>query len=264
IAVDATGNIYITGNFSDTATFGSYTLSSAGLNDIFVAKLDANGNFLWVERAGGIAMDVGGRIAVGASGVIYIAGKFEGTTSFGSYTMTSAGGLDIFVVQFYPPAEAQVNLTMAASPPEGGSVTPYPGGSPYTVDTGVPQAISATRAAGFNFANWTANPPANASIADANATNTTVTLTGDATVTANFAEAVDWLWATTTGGTGGGIGFAVAADASGNIYITGNLNGTATFGLYTLTSAGSSDIFVAKLDSNGTFLWAVSAGGVSQ
>ncbi|NQV17956.1 MAG: SBBP repeat-containing protein [Armatimonadetes bacterium] len=46
ITIDDAGNSYVTGYFKDTATFGSYTLASSGWEDIFVAKIDTNGNWL--------------------------------------------------------------------------------------------------------------------------------------------------------------------------------------------------------------------------
>lgn len=51
-------------------------------------------------------------------------------------------------------------------------------------------------------------------------------------------------------------GEAIAVDSKGNVFVTGNFLGTANFGSYQLTSAGSSDGFLTKLDSNGNFLWA--------
>lgn len=68
-------------------------------------------------------------------------------------------------------------------------------------------------------------------------------------------------WATTAGGPGSDIGHGIALDSAGNSYVVGTFHGTATFGATTLTSAGQSDIFVAKFDPNGQLLWARSAGG---
>lgn len=68
-------------------------------------------------------------------------------------------------------------------------------------------------------------------------------------------------WAATAGGPGSDIGHAIALDPAGNAFVTGTFNGTATFGATTLTSAGLSDIFVAKYDPNGQLLWARRAGG---
>jgi hypothetical protein len=70
------------------------------------------------------------------------------------------------------------------------------------------------------------------------------------------------LWAVKAGGNGSDRATAVECDADGDIYITGFYYGTANFGSYTLTSVnGSQDVFIAKLNSNGVFQWAVSAGG---
>jgi len=54
IAVDGQGNKYITGAFSDTVTSGSHTLTASGLYDIFVAKMDPSGTWLWAVKAGGL------------------------------------------------------------------------------------------------------------------------------------------------------------------------------------------------------------------
>jgi hypothetical protein len=64
-----------------------------------------------------------------------------------------------------------------------GSMTPA---SPQTVTTGVATAITATPSSGYVFSGWTANPAANASFASAASASTTVTLTGNATITPAF------------------------------------------------------------------------------
>ncbi len=54
----------------------------------------------------------------------------------------------------------------------------------------------------------------------------------------------------------------VASDANGNVYVTGHFKGTITLGSISLTSAGGTDVFVAKYQtSNNTFTWAQRAGG---
>lgn len=72
------------------------------------------------------------------------------------------------------------------------------------------------------------------------------------------------LWAKTFGGTEGDIGNGIATDALGNVYITGSFaSSTINFGTTTLTNAGTgSDVFIVKLNSAGTEVWAKSAGGV--
>lgn len=77
-----------------------------------------------------------------------------------------------------------------------------------------------------------------------------------------FDGAGNLIWGISAGGIGSDRATAVKCDVSGNIYITGFYSGIATFGSHILTSvSGSQDIFIAKLNSSGTFQWAVSAGG---
>lgn len=85
---------------------------------------------------------------------------------------------------------------------------------------------------------------------------------GDAFV-AKYDKSGHFLWAVRAGGTALDDAQAIAADSSGNVYITGQFTGTAGFGIYNLVSAGSQDIYVAKLDQNGTVVWAKRAGGTS-
>jgi len=78
-----------------------------------------------------------------------------------------------------------------------------------------------------------------------------------------FAQINVWLWAKKAGGTSSDTGRSIATDSEGNSYVIGTFYKTAAFGDTELTSSGSTDIFVAKLDSNGNWLWAKQAGGSS-
>lgn len=92
------GNVYISGSFHGTADFGYTYLTSKGVFDGFIAKLDANdGNFLWARRMGGDQEDGQDRangIAVSASGELYVGGVFYGTADFGQTVITSNGDRD--------------------------------------------------------------------------------------------------------------------------------------------------------------------------
>ena len=67
--------------------------------DIFVAKMDSNGNWLWAKKAGGTNWDGGSSIDVDANGNSYVTGVFFYIASFGTTTLTSSGGYDIFVAK---------------------------------------------------------------------------------------------------------------------------------------------------------------------
>ena len=95
----ADGSAIITGYFQGSATFGTSDLTSAGNNDVFVARVDPDGTWAWATRAGGTSNDVGRSVSPLADGGALITGDFEGTASFGANDLTSAGSLDVFVAR---------------------------------------------------------------------------------------------------------------------------------------------------------------------
>ena len=107
LALDVAGNVYTTGVFSGISDFdpgaGVSNLTSAGGYDIFVSKLDASGNFVWVKGMGGVSDEEGHSIAIDLSGNVYTAGEFLATVDFdpgvGVANLTSAGSSDIFLVK---------------------------------------------------------------------------------------------------------------------------------------------------------------------
>ena len=88
IAVDSSGNAYITGYFEGTAAFGSTSLVTSGSRDIFIAKLDTNGSWQWAVKAGGTGNDAGRGIAIDSSGNVYATGYFNSAATFGSIALS--------------------------------------------------------------------------------------------------------------------------------------------------------------------------------
>jgi len=108
LAVDGSDNIYSIGNFMSTADFdpgaGTFNLTSAGISDIFITKLDATGNFLWSKSMGSAGREEGRDIALDGLGNVYIVGFFNGTVDFdpgsGTTNLTSAGSSDLVISKF--------------------------------------------------------------------------------------------------------------------------------------------------------------------
>ena len=238
IAVDASGNSYVTGGFEGTAIFGSTTLESGGSQDIFVAKLDNRGNWLWAKKAGGTDSDYGYGIAVDASGNSYVTGYFKGSATFGSTTLTNNGFANIFIAKL----DSSGNWLWAKNAGYSGCGT---SGNGIAVDA----------SGNIYVTGYCADSAIFGSI--------TLTSNGDSDIfIAKLDSSGNWLWAKNAGGTDYDYGQGIAVDASGNSYVTGYFESTtATFGSTTLTSSGFSDIFVAKLDSSGNWLWIKNAGG---
>jgi hypothetical protein len=74
LTVASDGSVYTTGYFKGTADFdpgpGTYNLTSAGLTDVFVSKLDSAGNFVWAQRLGGTDTDIVSSLAVASDGSV--------------------------------------------------------------------------------------------------------------------------------------------------------------------------------------------------
>lgn len=238
IALDAAGNVFVTGYFESAATFGSQTLTSLGSSDIFAAKLDTNGNWLWASRAGGSGWDEGHGISVGDGGFIYVTGHFSGTAGFGANSLSSNGGRDIF---------------LAALGAAGAWVVAAKAGGPYD-DIGESIARDA----------WGNLYLTGSFQSSATFFTTTLTSNGGTDIfLAKFESSGAFAGALSAGGTGSDTGRDIAADAAGNVYLAGCFTGTVNFGPATVVSAGWQDIFVAKVTSDGFLAGIVRGGGPS-
>jgi hypothetical protein len=76
-------------------------LTSNGGLDIFVAKLDANGDGIWAVHFGGTGDERDPRVAVDAAGDIYVTGTFTGQVAFGAVNLVSMGDIDVFVAKLH-------------------------------------------------------------------------------------------------------------------------------------------------------------------
>ena len=105
VTTDASENVYITGSYDGTVDFDpgplTFNLTSKGNGDIFVEKLDANGNFVWANSMGGASYEAGMAISSDTVGDVYITGEFEGVADFdpgpATFNLTSKSGQDIFI-----------------------------------------------------------------------------------------------------------------------------------------------------------------------
>lgn len=89
VVTDNAGNAYVCGYYNGTATFGSWSITSADSSDIFIAKFSSNGDVLWVKTAGGPGNDAASGIALDGTGNVYVTGIFRGTANFGANSVTS-------------------------------------------------------------------------------------------------------------------------------------------------------------------------------
>ena len=256
IATDRRGNSYVTGHFGGTATFGAgeanETVLEAGTSShVFVAKYAHDGTLLWARSAGGDSSGVSLGLATDPRGNSYVTGEFSGTATFGAgeanETVLEAGdGVDLFVAKY----ARDGTLLWATSA----------GGASYDSARGI-----ATDPRGDSYVTGEFSGTATFGAGEANETVLEAVASSDVFV-AKYDPDGALLWATSAGGAGYDSARAIATDPRGDSYVTGEFYGTATFGAgeanETVLEAGdSSDVFVAMYDSEGTLLWATSAGG---
>lgn len=237
VTTDIHGNVYVTGYFKGTATFGSTTLTSAGMEDIFILKYLSNGEFQWAKRIGGLSIDIGRGIAADSEGSIYITGHFQNSVDFGDGSpIESDGEFDVFVAKY--DASGAFNWVQ-----QGGGVGDDIG---WDIEISASDEIFITG----QFKG------------DGTFGDTTITSLGDSDIfTAMYFSNGDLGWINTAGGVGTDEGRSIAIDLENYIYISGAFQETASFGSEELESAGDFDIFVSQYDSDGSINWACRSGG---
>lgn len=236
-ATDSQGNVYVVGKFGGVADFTDPKgyLTNFGDSDVFLAKYDSQGQFLWNRRYGGTGYDTGNGIAVDSYGYVYIAGRFAGPAAFGSTTLTnlSAG----FIAKIDP---ATTNVMWAR---EGGAewfgVAVDANSNSYAVG----------QVSGFQIAGSKIVGPV--AVCKYNSSGTRQWFTNS--MVPGFSAA-------------SGAGTAVAADSAGNVYMTGWFRRFVEFGSVGITNNTPPDniydeMFVAKFNTAGVPLWAKRGGG---
>ena len=319
IFVDGAGNLYVTGSFLGTADLdpgpGVANLNSNGSTDVFVAKYSSSGSYQWAFNVGGSNPDESHSITVDGSGNVYIIGEFQNTADFdpgaGTANFTAIGLLDVFVAKYSAAGIYQWAFQIGTSfAPNGGSSITVDGssniyitGSFYAIadfdpgpgtanlsSTG-PNDIFLAKYNSSGVYQWAFNVGGGASdvgynvatdvsgnvyltgyfqgFVDFNPGAGAAFITGPGAFLAKYDAAGNYLWAFPIVSPGSGtvnIGVSLSSDNSGNVFLTGRFSNTADFdpgpATANLTSSGPADIFVAKYNSSGTYKWAFRAGGI--
>ncbi|MGB0851082.1 MAG: T9SS type A sorting domain-containing protein, partial [Bacteroidia bacterium] len=122
LKLDEFGNIYAIGTFGNTADFdpgsGIATITSQGNSDVFILKLDNQGNYKWAKAFGGTEFDFGYSLSIDKKGRVHSVGAFQGVVDFNpgppSHLQTSNGQGDIYV-QTLDSNGNFINVTTAGS-----------------------------------------------------------------------------------------------------------------------------------------------------
>lgn len=224
VALDASGNVAIAGYFQGTADFGGGALTSAGLNDAFAARYDANGNHTWSRRWGGASDDRGAGVAVNSAGNVIVTGSFTGDVSFGGATLVNPGGSDIFLVSYSPAGVHNWSKGFGTSTAVGESATAV------AVDASDNVLLTGSIVAGVNFGGGALNGSGSYDV-----------------FIAKFRSDASHVWSKRYGIGYDDHGWGIAADSSGNIFTTGDFYTSVDFGGGALVNDAGTDSFLVKL-----------------
>lgn len=239
ISFDNSGNSFYTGAFQGTSNFGTHQISSSGNTDIYIAKLDPNGNWLWARRAGGSGWDRGFGISTDDSGNCYVTGYFSGTVSFGSVTLSSNSSFNIFIAKL----DTNGNWMWAVTT----SGTGYCSGAAISIDSYGNSAVLGHFYGAVDFGTHQIN---------------NYDLGHNGLFVAKIDPDGEWVWAIQAVIYGSITGTSICSGIDGSTHITGDFYGSATFGSGSLHHNGSeADLFIAKIDSSGNWIWASKASG---
>lgn len=260
IALDANNNVYVTGYFEGTAdfdpSFGTANMTAAGLNDLFIIKLNTNGSLIWNKQTATTALGnvKAYSIAVDASGHVLTTGLLQGTADFNPGTGTSllvaSSTEDCFVLKLttdgaYEWAYSFGNGNVTAGGTSGQAIATDTEGNVYV---------------GGAFSNTI----------DFNSSTVTNNLTSSGKTDAFILKlnaAGAFVWADKMGGLESDVLTSLAVSTAADVYCTGyfsSIEGDFDPGLNTvfLSSRGDDDVFIAKLNAQGDCLWTKSIGSI--
>ncbi|HVE66120.1 MAG TPA: hypothetical protein VNC59_06030 [Thermoanaerobaculia bacterium] len=246
VAVDSSGNVTMTGHLDGSTDFGGGRVSSyvhpamGPTTDVVVAAYSASGGYRWARVIGSDSSEEGKGIATDAFGNVHVTG-YQGSyaVDYGGGPQYVRAGTDIFVAKYSSAGSWVWSKTVGGNGPDQGNAV-------------------ATDAAGSTFVTGYMG----ASSVGVNLGGAVLNSAGQADVfLVKYSSTGAHLWSRRFGSAGNDAGWAAAVDPAGNVLIAGTFEGNVDFGGGVLSSAGLRDVFVAKYNSAGTFLWARNFGG---
>src|SRR5881398_913671 len=296
VAVDRNGNVLVTGKFSGTVDFGTGPLTSAGGDDVFLAKYTAAGDPVWSKAFGGAMSDVGNGVAVDSGGDVVLIGTAGGGSNFGGGRIR-ANGYSIVVAKFSSAGAplwsrsigdsfSNSGNAVAVDPSGNIDVTgafsgPADFGGGALTSAGVDIFLAKLSPTGGHV--WSRRFGSGLAVHAGN--GVACDGSGNVLVTGSFESSIDlgggwarsfahkddfvakyspsgaYLWSRFESGIYDDAGRGIAVDASGQVAVTGIFQAAVNFGTGSLISAGRTDIFVARDAADGTPLGAQRFGG---
>ncbi len=252
VAVDAKGNVYITGFFYGSADFdpgaGADSLTSLGNKDAFILKLDSLGNLVWVRHLGGPHQVIGNEVVVDGSGYVYTTGIFSGLVDFDPGIGTFMLDAGIYNNIFISKLDSSGNYVWARQ---------LAGNSDDQVKAMQLDHSGNLHITGLfrDSTDFDPGPAQQIQVAP-----------GVDGFLAKYDTAGHFLWVNQISGNALEYMADLAIDQTGDIYVSGHIDSAATFSsgvAGSLAPFGGSDAFIAKFKATGDFTWVRQTGGTS-
>ncbi len=240
VAVDSTGNIYVGGGIGGAGQFGTKKYTSTGKLDAFVAKLNASGEFLWVQGAGSADNDQTLHVHVTPNGDrVYAVGNFTGLVNFGSNTIESfVNRTDFFVRALNASGQPLWCKRIGSSEPD------MQIGANTTADGKL--LLTGTMRLTTTFDTKTLKADGEN---DPDVFVVRVNRDGDFELARRYGSIFEETAS------------CIVADAKGNMFVGGSFDSTTIFETFQQESSGASDGFVMRLLANGDVDWVKTFGG---
>ncbi len=239
IAVDAQQQVFLTGVFmSDSLKMGSTSLYKQGNSDMFLIKLDINGQPVWAQQGGGVSTTLGNAVALDSLNHIYVTGSFQDSASFSGHWLHSQGRSDAFVACYE--ASGSLNWARPISGPGFDAGDALAGTEDGVIVTGRFSDL-------LSIDTFTLAHQGNYDI-----------------FMAAYAANGDALWAKGIGGISKDGSYGLDYQKDYGLYMVGEYSDQVVFDQDSLKSKGSTDAFLAKYDPQGHLRWVLSAGGVDK
>ncbi len=263
MALDVSGNIYTTGQFSNIVDFdpgvAMFNLTAPiSYHNMFISKLDNAGNFVWAKKFGTTHTVEGNGITLDTAGDVYTTGSYYDSVDFdpgpGIDMLSYAADKNIFISKLDSSGSFMWAKKVGSTQSEGNSIS---------IDASNNVYVSGTFLDGSDF-----DPGPNVFLLNSNGYRdifvTKFTPTGDFIWAKNMGSPVSG----SSGSAGNDYGQAMMLDANAKIYTTGKFSGVGDFdpgaGVYNIPANPTNfDVFISKLDSSGNFVWAKGFGGNS-
>lgn len=255
IVSDKNGNVYLTGHFNGTVDFnpgkGTSLLSSAGLNEnIFFAKYNANGNFIWAKQLGDANKSGGIDIQVDDTGNVYLLANFDASTSLDFDPSGNTVNVD---------GQGNKSIAFAKYTTNGDYVWAHAiAGSGDCIATSLKVNKNGNVFISGNFF-FTAD-------FDPSAATALLTNTGNSNgFIARYSNSGIYDWAKQLVGTSANEINNLNIDGSSNLFITGYYKSSCDFNAggvpFIRSNDGNADFFVARYAENGILNWAIALDG---